>query len=187
MSEIVRPVNGESLPVLETDRLLLRAFREDDAPAVAAMHGDAEVMRYIGATGCPDGTLLAAWKYIAVQLGHWMMKGYGKWAVAEKNGGRFVGRVGFYDPPYEWPGLELGWTLCRDVWGKGYAPEAANAALRWGFANLTADEIISAIFPGNAKSVRVAEKLGERLLREGAMHGKPCLIYGISRDEYMKR
>jgi RimJ/RimL family protein N-acetyltransferase len=187
MIKIIRTTETALVPVLETERLILRDFREEDAPAVAELHGDAEVMRYIGPEGLPDASLLAAWKYIAVQVGHWTMKKYGKWAVVEKAGGRFIGRVGFYDPPYEWPGLELGWTLCRDVWGKGYAPEAACAALKWGFDNLSADEIISAIFHGNMKSVRVAEKLGERLLREGTMHGKPCLIYGISRAEYLKR
>jgi len=187
MEKNIGPYVACPIPGLETERLVLRAFREDDIPAVSALHGDAEVMRHIGPESRPESSLFGTWKYIATHLGHWMMKGCGKWAVVEKSSGRFVGRVGFYAPPYEWPGLELGWTISRDRWGMGYAPEAARAALAWGFDNLAADEIISAIHHGNLKSIRVAEKLGERLLREGAMHGKPCLIYGISRAEYMQK
>jgi RimJ/RimL family protein N-acetyltransferase len=75
----------------------------------------------------------------------------------------------------------------RDAWGKGYATEAGAAALRWGFDTLLADEIVSAILPGNAASIRVAERLGERYLREDKLHGKTCLIYGMTKAEWRAR
>ncbi|MCE9521499.1 MAG: GNAT family N-acetyltransferase [Alphaproteobacteria bacterium] len=172
------------IPTLDTARLTLRAYREDDAPAIAALHGDREVVRFISPDGEPEGSLADAWDHIAKHTGHWLLKACGKWAVVEKTTHRFVGRVGYLNPPYEWPGLELGWTFCRDVWGMGYATEAAHVALNWGFENLPTDEIISAIHPDNAASIRVAKRIGERHLREGTVSGKPCLIYGMSRNEW---
>ncbi len=171
------------IPALTTDRLVLRAYCEDDVPAIAALHGDAEVMRFIS-TGEPNATLGSAWQHIAMHLGHWLIKGYGKWAVVEKSTNSLIGRVGFYNPPFDWPGLELGWTFARSSWGNGFATEAATVALRWGFETLDTGEIISAIHKDNAPSIRVAGRIGERHLREGIVHGKPCLIYGISRDEW---
>ena len=91
---------------------------------------------------------------------------------------------GYFDAPYEWPGLELGWTISRSLWGQGYASEAARLALKWGFETLATNEIISAIHPGNVASTLIAGRIGERRLREGRVLSQPCLIYGISRDEW---
>lgn len=173
-----------NIPTLTTERLILRGYRESDAPAIAALHGDPEVIRFLSPTGEPEPGLADAWEHIAKHVGHWALKGYGKLAVDERATGRFVGRVGLYNPPYDWPGLELGWTLARDTWGKGYATEAARAVLKWGFESLGVDEIISAIHPDNAASIRVAERIGERKLREGKLNGGPCLIYGIAAAEW---
>ena len=172
------------IPTLTTERLILRGYRESDAHAIAALHGNPEVIKFLSPDGEPEPGLADAWEHIAKHVGHWALKGCGKWAVDERATGRFVGRVGLYDPPYDWPGLELGWTLTRDCWGKGYATEAARAALAWGFETFKANEIISAIHPDNAASIRVAVRLGERRLREGMIHGKPCLIYGISAADW---
>ena len=173
-----------TIPTLTTERLVLRGYREDDVPALAAIHGDPQVMRFLGATGEPKSSLADAWDHIATHLGHWALKGCGKWAAVEKSSGLLVGRIGYFDAPYEWPGLELGWTLSPTVWGKGYATEGARAALNWGFETLATNEIISAIRPGNDPSIRVAERLGERHVRDYTLHGKPCLIYAISRQEW---
>jgi RimJ/RimL family protein N-acetyltransferase len=175
------------IPTLTTERLILRAYLEDDAPALAAIHGDPQVSRFLGANGEPKASLVEAWDHIAMHLGHWALKGCGKWAVVEKASGQLVGRIGYFDAPYEWPGLELGWTLSRDVWGRGYATEGAHAALNWGFQTLATNEIISAIRPANHPSIRVAERLGERHLRDVALHNKPCLIYGITREEWQRQ
>jgi RimJ/RimL family protein N-acetyltransferase len=173
-----------NIPTLSTDRLVLRAFHETDAPAIAALHGDPEVMRFLSPTGEPKPGLRDAWEYMALHMGHWLLKGYGKWALVDRASGELVGRVGFYHAPYDWPGLELGWTVARRLWGQGYAVESARLARDWAFETLNADEIVSAIHPDNAASVRVAERIGERRMREMSLSGRPHLIYGITRDEW---
>jgi RimJ/RimL family protein N-acetyltransferase len=173
-----------TIPTLTADRFILRAFREDDVPALTALHSDAEVMRYLRPGGVPETSPRKAWDYMAVQMGHWLLKGYGKWAMADARTDELIGRVGYFDAPYEWPGLELGWTISRHLWGQGYAGEAARMALNWGFETLDRDEIISAINPKNAPSIRVAERLGEKPVREYVMGGDTYRIYGITRDEW---
>jgi len=176
-----------NIPTLTADRFVLRAFRESDVPALTALHSDPEVMRYLRADGAPETRPRQAWDYLAIMMGHWTLKGYGKWAMADRATDELIGRVGYFHPPYEWPGLELGWTIARRLWGKGYATEAAQLALDWGFENLDVDEIISAIIPGNDASVRVAERIGERYARDAEMHGVTCRVYAITRDEWHAR
>jgi RimJ/RimL family protein N-acetyltransferase len=174
-----------TIPTLTTERLILRGLREDDAPALAAIHADPEVTRFIRQQ--PEPSLAKAWDYIAGQIGHWTLKGCGKWAAVERSSGRLIGRIGFLNPPYDWPGLELGWTLSRDVWGKGLASEGARAALDWGFGTLPADEVVSAIHPDNFPSIRLAERLGERHLRDTELSGVRHFVYGITRQEWRRR
>jgi RimJ/RimL family protein N-acetyltransferase len=175
------------IPTLTADRFVLRAFREDDVPALTALHSDPEVMRYLRLSGEVESRPRQAWDYLAMQMGHWLLKGYGKWALADRASDELIGRVGYFDPPYEWPGLELGWTLSRGVWGRGYATEAARLALDWGFETLRTDEIISAINPDNKASIRVAERLCQRHVRDDQLHGATCRIFGITRDAWNER
>ena len=159
---------------LETERLRLRIMEERDLDALAAMYGDAETMRFIG-----EGKVLSrmeSWRSIAVALGHWLLKGYGMWAVEVKATGTVVGRVGYIDPE-GWPGFELGWLIAREHWGRGYASEAALAARDYATGTLKKERVISLIRIGNERSVRVAEKLG--FVRDGTveMLGAPALVY----------
>jgi len=166
---------------LETERLLLREFRDTDLDAYARMCADAESMRYLG-----DGTPLSrveAWRSIAGVLGHWQLRGYGMWAAEEKATGDFVGRIGFYYPD-GWPVLEVGWLVDRARWGEGFATEGGRAALAWGFEQLGLDTIYAVIRPANAPSIRVAEKLGETLRRQEDMRGAPVSIYGVDREMF---
>ena len=175
------------VPTLTTDRFALRAFRESDVAALTALHSDPEVMRFLRPNGEVETRPRQAWDYMAVQMGHWLLKGYGKWALADRATDELIGRVGYFDPPYEWPGLELGWTLSRRVWRQGYATQAAQLALDWGFETLQTNEIISAINPGNAASIRVAERLGLTYVRDDELHGMPCLIYALTRNAWHAR
>lgn len=175
------------VPTLSTDRIILRAFREDDAPALAKVHNNAEVMRFISPTGEAEPSLRKAWEYMVLTMGHWLFKGYGKWALIDAKTDELIGRVGYFDGPYEWPGLELGWTIGRDAWGKGFASEAAALALDWGFKTLNTNEIISAIHPDNERSARVADRIGEKFVRMGTIHGGPCRIFAITRDQWHAR
>jgi RimJ/RimL family protein N-acetyltransferase len=168
---------------LETERLLLRMWRAEDFEPFAAMCEDPEVMRYL------LGKIMTrheAWRSMAFHVGHWQLRGYGHWAVEEKSSGRFVGRIGFLNPE-GWPGFEIGWTLARDCWGKGYATEGARAALEYAFTEMGREHVISLIHPDNAASIKVAERLGERREGETDLFGTHVLIYGISRDDWEAR
>jgi len=119
--------------VLETERLRLRPFRPSDFDDYAALCADPEVMRFLG-EGVPFSRA-QSWRYLAFIVGHWHLRGYGLWAVEEKETGAFVGRIGFADPE-GWPGFELAWTIVRRCWGRGYATEGARAALAHAFTAL---------------------------------------------------
>jgi len=168
---------------LETDRLRLRWFRENDFPELLAISSDPEVMRFIG--GKPL-TQFEAWKSMAAYIGHWHFRGYGVWAVEEKSSGKLIGRIGFMNPP-GWPDFELGWTLARASWRKGYATEGAGRALSYAFTELDRDYVISCIHPENINSIKVAERLGEKASGETELLGHPVLIYRITRDEWKQR
>ena len=145
------------------------------------MCADPEVMRYIG-----DGQPLSrpmAWRNLAMMIGHWSLRGYGLWAVEERSSGILVGRIGFWNPD-GWPGFELGWTLRRSFWRRGYATEAARTALQFAFIQLGQPQVISLTHPENAASIRVAQGLGERLLESTEVLGKPVLVYRITREEW---
>lgn len=166
---------------LETDRLLLRMFRQSDLDSYADMCADPETMRYIG-DGQPQDRP-AAWRVMAVIVGHWSLLGYGLWAVEERSSGALVGRVGCWNPE-GWPDLEIGWTLHRSFWGRGYATEAARAALHFAFTELGRPHVVSLIHPDNARSIRVAERLGERPHGSTELMGRPVLVYRITRGEW---
>jgi RimJ/RimL family protein N-acetyltransferase len=169
------------MPDLQTDRLRLRRFREDDLDAYAAICADPEVMRYLG-----EGKTLSrgeAWRQMAMILGHWQLRGYGLWAVEERATGALLGRVGFFQPE-GWPGFELGWMIRRAAWGQGYATEAAARALAHAFTDLGRERVISLIRPDNHPSVRVAERLGERLEGRTTLFGQEALVYAIDRPRW---
>ena len=164
---------------LETDRLKLRMWREEDLDAYAAMSADPMVMRYLGAGAVM--TRADAWRSMAFFIGHWQLRGYGHWAVEEKATGRMIGRIGFLNPE-GWPAFEIGWTLARDAWGKGYATEGAKAALKYAFTVLDHRHVISLIHPENVRSMKVAERLGEKPEGTTRLLGQwDVLIYGIDR------
>ena len=147
----------KSVATLETDRLILRGWRDDDLDPFSQMMADADVARFIG------GSALArddAWRSMAAFIGHWVLRGFGFWVVERKSDGAFLGRVGLWQPE-GWPGLEVGWALARPYWGNGYATEAAKASLDYGFRHYPVPTLVSLIDPDNQASQRVAERLGE--------------------------
>jgi RimJ/RimL family protein N-acetyltransferase len=166
---------------LETNRLILRMLRESDIDAYAEMCGDPEVMRYIG-----DGQPLdrpMAWRRLAMMVGHWTLRGYGLWAAADKASGELIGQIGFWNPD-GWPGFEIGWFLRRSFWGQGYATEGARMVLQYGFTKMKQPQIISLIHAENAASIRVANRLGERLIGPVEVMGKSALMYRITVEEW---
>jgi RimJ/RimL family protein N-acetyltransferase len=149
---------ANSLPFsIETERLLLRPPCLGDFEDWAAMAADEELTRYIG------GPLPAplAWRAMAAQAGSWSLLGYGLFSVVEKASGRWAGCVGPVRPP-GWPVHEIGWRLARWAHGRGFANEAASAAIIWAIRELRWDDIVHPIHPDNLASIRVAERLGAR-------------------------
>ena len=142
------------------------------------MSADREVMRHLG-SGHPLNRA-QSWAEVAVHIGHWQLRGYGQWALERKEDGASIGRAGLWNPP-GWPGLEVGWKLARHAWGQGYATEAGRASIEWTWENLDAPELISIIHPGNAASIRVAERLGMQLREESTLKNRDVLIFAIRR------
>jgi RimJ/RimL family protein N-acetyltransferase len=157
---------------------LLRAFRESDLDAYAAMCADPEVMRYLGARSVLNRD--DAWRQMAMFVGHWQLRGFGVWAVEERATHALVGRVGLHFPE-GWPDREIAWTLARPYWGRGLALEAARAALAHAFGPLGWNRAISLIDPDNRRSIRLAERLGERFEREVMVRGHRVALYAIDR------
>ena len=167
------------IPELETERLQLRGLRIADLDAYARMYADPEVMRFLEQGAPLDRG--AAFRSMALHLGHWQLRGFGQWALEERATGHFVGRAGLWQPE-GWPGLEVGWVLDRAAWGHGYATEAGQAAVAYAFEVLHAEEIISLIRPENSGSIRVAERLGETYLRDVELFGEVAHVYGRPRQ-----
>ena len=165
---------------LESERLLLRWLREADFDQFARMCRDPEVMRFLGGEVTTD---IDVWRQMASIMGHWYFRGHGIWAVEEKSTGNLIGRIGFIYP-IGWPAFELGWTLARESWGKGYATEGAQRALQYAFTEMGRDHVISLIAPANVASTRVAQRLGEKIEGQTELLGKEVLIYGIGREEW---
>jgi RimJ/RimL family protein N-acetyltransferase len=149
-----------NVPELGTERLVMRGFREEDLDALAEISADSEVTRWVGD---PEGlSREETWRRMAYFIGHWELRGFGQWALFERDSGQLVGRAGLLQPE-GWPGLEVGWLMARPHWGRGYAPEAGRATLDWARDALGAEHVISLIEPHNERSARVAEKLGMKL------------------------
>jgi RimJ/RimL family protein N-acetyltransferase len=139
---------------------------------------DPNIMRYLW--GGKPMSRLEAWRHMAFLVGHWELLGYGYYAAEEKATGRFVGRIGFTNPE-GWPGFEIGWTLAPEFHGRGFATEAAEFLLNYAFTEMGRDHVISVIHRDNKPSMRVAERLGEKLEGETDFLGVPMLIYGIDK------
>jgi RimJ/RimL family protein N-acetyltransferase len=167
------------IPVIETPRLRLRGHRLSDFPDCAAMWADAGVTRFLG--GKPLSAE-DAWAKFLRYAGHWTMKGFGFWAIEEKDSGAYAGELGFADfrreiqPPLG-DDPEAGWVLAPGAHGRGYATEALRAATGWIDESLRVLRTVCIISPENAQSVRVAEKCGYRQERRSEYKAHPVVVF----------
>ena len=159
-------------------------LRQEDFEPYARISADPEVARYLG-NGKPLDRY-EAWRSLAAHLGHWALRGYGMFAVVDRATNAFIGRAGFFQPE-GWPGFEIGWTIARESWGRGFATEAATRCLEYAFDTLAQPHVISVIQPGNLASIRVAEKIGESFERSFRLLGNEVSIYGVDRDTWRAR
>ena len=165
-------------PTIETERLLMRPFSDDDLDDYFAMMDSPEVRRWMHAPREFDRD--AAWAQMAGLAGHWALRGTGLWALEERATGRFVGRAGLYNPVrVDWPGVEVGWTLDPTFWGNGFATEAGMAARDYAFSELREDRLYSCILTDNHRSQAVALRLGFTLHEERVMAWFPEAPHGI--------
>ena len=172
--------------VLHTERLTLRVPRVEDFDRYAELLADEEATRFLG------GSLLRApaWRKFLQMPGAWAVQGFAMFSVVEKASGRWIGMTGPWFPE-GWPGTEVGWTFHPDAWGKGYATEAATAAIDWAFAHLDWSEIIHSIDPDNVASIKLAERLGSTYRGPGRLP-EPFAdakvgLWGQSREQWLAR
>lgn len=150
-----------TIPTIETGRLILRAFRDDtDFDCYAEFYASERTKFYGGPLNRP-----AAWRAAAAMMGHWIIRGYGAWAVEEKSSGDFCGMVGLWFPE-GWPEREITWSIVEGKQGRGIAVEAAKRVKSYAFNTLGWSAVHSCIASENLPSIRLAEKLGAKLVRE---------------------
>jgi RimJ/RimL family protein N-acetyltransferase len=173
---------GVDIPTLETERLRMRGWREEDHGPFADFCANKATARFMGGPCSREG----AWRRIAIQIGHWALRGYGSWVLEEKASGDWVGYSGLWRPD-GWPEPEIMWGLAADAQGRGYATEAAQRARAFAYGELGWTTAISCIDPENLPSQRVAERLGAK--REGSMElrGSTVGIYRHPGRETLNR
>ncbi len=171
------------IPTIETPHLILRGWRPEDAETWYDLLQEPDILQYFPNPKSPPKA--KADEYIAHHLDQWERFGCGHWAVVTRNDGHVVGWNGLEYLP-ELRETELAYLLSKRVWGRGYATEAARAAVRFGFETAQLDQIIGLVHPQNTGSVRVLEKCGMRFADRLALWGMEMSRYRIARAEYEK-
>lgn len=146
-------------PELRTDRLLLRGWRDADREPFATLNADPAVVEFLNGPLTRDQSDAMVDRIEA----SWAGKGYGLWAVQVVDGPEFIGYVGLWDALFEapfTPAIEVGWRLARSAWGRGYASEAARAAVGYGYGTLGLPEVLSFTAATNLRSRAVMERIG---------------------------
>lgn len=162
----------EVTPAIETERLRLRGWRLDDVEPFTRFYADASASRFVGGPASTG----PAWQLMATEVGHWVLRGYGMWAVEEKSTASFAGFCGLWHPG-DWPELEIGWILLPEHHGKGYATEAARRARDYAYAELGQSTLVSYIHPDNEASKRVARRLGAIHEETIELRGHPAEVF----------
>jgi len=167
-----------TIPLLETERLRLRGHYPADLEAFVAMWQEPQFYQYLAGKPLPEEEI---WTKMLRHMGIWQLCGYGFWAVEEKATGQFIGAVGFgawqRDITPSLKGFpEVGWVLAAHTHGRGYATEAAQAALTWGDAHLPVPRTVCLIDVGNHPSLRLAAKCGYQEIAHVLYKGIPVVL-----------
>ncbi|MGW2250631.1 GNAT family N-acetyltransferase [Kitasatospora sp. NPDC001660] len=172
---------------METPRLILRRWREEDLAPMAAVNSDPEVMRWIRDGRTLDETETR--RFIELVEQRWDEEGFGLFAVEVRETGELAGFTGLAVPqflPEVLPAVEVGWRLDRAFWGRGFATEAAREAVRFAFEECGLDRLVSIAQIGNTASERVMDKLGMRVERETTTPatGRRVRVHELTREQY---
>lgn len=167
-----------TVPVIETERLLLRSHGVDDYEACCAMWADPEVTRFIGQPSTPQ----QVWSRLLGYVGHWQLKNYGVWVIEEKSTNRFIGEMGFSDFKRDIVAEmrdvpELGFVFVASAHGKGYATEAVRAVTQWGDVHLPSKRTVCLVSDANAASLHVVGKAGYREFGRTTLNDKPVALF----------
>ncbi|MBA3321169.1 MAG: GNAT family N-acetyltransferase [Pyrinomonadaceae bacterium] len=169
------------MPEIETARLRLRLFTDDDLNDLTLLLGDPDVMRYLGVEAGQTHSREETRPILGNLIGGWRRRGFGRWAVMHKESGHLIGLCGLRQLDGD---IELVYMLAKAYWGRGYAREAARANLRFGFEELGLKRIVAITRPENLASQRVMESIGMRHEREGRYYGVAAICYAIARAEF---
>lgn len=166
------------IPVIETERLVLRGMVKADFPAFAAIWQEPEVVRFIGNKPRP---LAESWNVFLKVAGNWVIEGFGQWAITRRKDGAFLGQTGFFTgmrgigSDFD-AAPESGWVLTAAAHGNGYGREAVAAAHRWFDAQPFGGVSHAMIEVGHHASFAIARALGYRPMRESEDLGDPVLL-----------
>ncbi len=173
-------------PTIETERLILRPPAAEDFEAWAAFAADEHVARALG--GVQSRPL--AWRNICTMIGAWVVNGFSMFSVIEKSTGRWLGRLGPWQPE-GWPCAELAISLVPDTWGTGYAMEGFVPVINWTFDTLGWTELLHCIAPDNVRAKSLGRRIGSRDLQRRGVLPEPfdseVEIWGQTREEWRAR
>lgn len=158
---------------LETNRLILRQFREDDWMDLHQYFVDEVATKFTVGRAFSVGE---TWRTLSSMVGHWQIRGYGPYAVQDKSSGKVLGTVGFWYPN-DFPGPEIKWSLARQFWGRGLASEAARKVQQVGLEYLPDIALSSLIHPDNQPSIQLALALGACYEREVELRQQMLHLY----------
>ena len=166
---------------LETDRLRIRPYREDDATSLHDVFGSPEVMKWTPSAPSKDVAETAQRLARTMAFTARQPPGMGLWALELKHTSEFLGQVGLFPVEGKGPEVEVAYELAPRVWGHGYATEAARALVDYGFGELSLRRIVALILPDNARSRNVASKCGLILEGPGRFYALDLVVYARER------
>ncbi len=162
------------IPTITTERLRLRPFIPSDAAAMHQIMNGENVLRYFPNAHTPP--LEQVQRIVDRTIAHWQEKGYGLWAMELRSTGVLLGRCGLQHIP-ETDEVEIDFILDRNQWGRGFATEAGQASLDYGYGKLSMEMIIGIVHPENIASQRVLKKLKMQFAEESEYFGMACYRY----------
>lgn len=172
--DVTRDVSRFLIPSrIETARLILREFEGGDWHDLHEHYSDIECTRFTFGRALTEGE---TWRTMASIVGHWVLRGYGPYALEHKRDGVVLGTAGLWYPN-DWPEPEIKWALTRRYWGKGYASEAVRGVQEMARKRLPRISLISLIHADNQRSIRLAESVGATLEREMDFRGGRWCVY----------